>query len=67
MIQMAGCVSFRVCEHGGGGGVSVAVPSGEDEDGQWVAVDFFPLNRRNLPADQFRGVLPFVFARLAQE
>ena len=64
---MARCVSFRVGEHGGGGGVSVTVPSGEDEDGQWAAVDFVPLDCRDLPADQFRVVLAFVFGRLAHE
>ena len=67
MIQMARCVSFRGGEHGGGGCLPIAVPTGEDEDGQRFSFHFLPLNRRDLSADQFRVVLPFVFARLAHE
>ena len=67
VIQMTGTITFRVGEHGGRGGIAVAIPAGEQEDRECPALHFLPDDRRDLPADELRVMLALDFRRRAHD
>ena len=67
VIQMTGAVTLWVHEHGGAGDIAIAVPAAEDEDRQRLSFHFLPLDRGDLPPDQFCVVLAFDFRRRAHD
>ena len=67
MIQVTGAIALRVHEHGGTGDISIAIPTGKDEDWKLLPFNFVPLNCRDPPPDQFRVMLAFDFRRRAHD
>ena len=57
VIQVAGGVAFGVGEHSCLGGMAVAITTGENENGQSLPIQFVPVNRKDLAADELLVVL----------
>ena len=67
VIEVTGAIALRVHEHSGAGDISITIPAAEDEDRQRLPFDFLPLDRSDLPPDQFCVLLAFDFCRRAHD